>query len=186
MPSTTIPTTSIPSTTTSTSRKPYNSAEEEEESNGPSEITDDICLLPGGDPLVRVETAPSNARRIFTAIDILAAADDVWAVLTAYETLHHVVPSLVKNNVVYRTENGARLFQVGGAKVLPGVTFTAKTVLDVVTYLEGMLACTYNDFACTLLIQIFKLLFIIAWFVKYTYTFYSTALFCADVCCTIL
>ena len=39
--------------------------------------------------------------------------------------------------VVFRTaEGGARLAQVGGAKVLPGVTFTAKTVLDVNVYKE--------------------------------------------------
>jgi hypothetical protein len=39
--------------------------------------------------------------------------------------------------VVFLTpEGGARLAQVGGAKVLPGVTFTAKTVLDVCVYLE--------------------------------------------------
>eukprot|EP01041_Mallomonas_annulata_P010885 gene10885-22728_t len=106
--------------------------------DAPSEISDDICLLPGGDPLVFIEIAPSNARRIFTAIDIIAGADAVWDVLTAYETLHHVVPSLVKNEVLYRTPTGARLSQVGGAKVLPGVTFTAKTVLDVVTYMEGV------------------------------------------------
>jgi hypothetical protein len=39
--------------------------------------------------------------------------------------------------VVFRTpEGGARLAQVGGAKVLPGITFTAKTVLDVCVYKE--------------------------------------------------
>lgn len=98
-------------------------------------LTDDICLVPG-DPVVRIEEAPSNARRIFTGIDINCEIDRVWKVLTTYEKLHEVVPSLVKNQVLYRTERGARLSQVGGAKVLPGVTFTAKTVLDVVTYTE--------------------------------------------------
>jgi len=98
-------------------------------------LTDDICLVPG-DPIVRVEEAPSNARRIFTGIDINCDIDRVWNVLTCYEKLHEVVPSLVKNEVLYRTDHGARLSQVGGAKVLPGVTFTAKTVLDVVTYTE--------------------------------------------------
>ena len=33
-------------------------------------------------------------------------------------------------------KGGARLLQVGGAKVLPGVTFTAKILLDVDLYLE--------------------------------------------------
>ena len=34
------------------------------------------------------------------------------------------------------SDGGARLAQVGGAKVFPGVTFTAKTVLDVRVYRE--------------------------------------------------
>ena len=98
-------------------------------------LTDDICLVPG-DPIVRIEEAPGNARRIFTGIDINCDIRRVWSVLTNYEDLHQVIPSLVENEVVYRTARGARLSQVGGAKVLPGVTFTAKTVLDVITYLE--------------------------------------------------
>ena len=103
----------------------------------PPVLTDDICLLPGSDPIVRVEEAPSNSRRIFTGVDIMAPMDAVWDVLTAYERLQDVVPSLVRNRVLARTpDGGARLAQVGGAKVLPGVTFTAKTVLDVRIYTE--------------------------------------------------
>jgi hypothetical protein len=79
-------------------------------------LTDDICLVPG-DPIVRVEEAPGNSRRIFTGIDISCNIDTVWTLLTTYENLHKVVPSLVKNEVLSRTSNGARLLQVGGAKV---------------------------------------------------------------------
>ena len=87
----------------------------------PNYLTDDMCLVPGADPEVRIELAPKNARRIFTGVDILASIDSVWTVLTNYEELQLVVPSLVKNEVVYRTpEGGARLKQVGGAKVFPG------------------------------------------------------------------
>eukprot|EP00595_Chromulina_sp_UTEXLB2642_P000525 CAMPEP_0196762952 /NCGR_PEP_ID=MMETSP1095-20130614/3118_1 /TAXON_ID=96789 ORGANISM="Chromulina nebulosa, Strain UTEXLB2642" /NCGR_SAMPLE_ID=MMETSP1095 /ASSEMBLY_ACC=CAM_ASM_000446 /LENGTH=468 /DNA_ID=CAMNT_0042115119 /DNA_START=414 /DNA_END=1816 /DNA_ORIENTATION=+ len=103
----------------------------------PDLLTDDICLLPG-DPIIRIEEAPSNSRRIYSGIDILAPVDDVWKVLTNYERLQDVVPSLVKNEIVYRTaDGGARLAQVGSAKVLPGITFTAKTVLDVKIYPEN-------------------------------------------------
>ena len=97
----------------------FESIAEEELDNAPAVLTDDICLLPG-EPVVRIEEAPSNARRIFTGIDIIATIDDVWEVLTNYERLQDVVKSLVKNDVIYRTEQGARLLQVGGAKVLPG------------------------------------------------------------------
>ena len=105
--------------------------------SSPQFLTDDICLLPGSDPLVRIESAPGNARRIYTGVDIIASLDDVWSVLTNYERLQDVVPSLVKNEVMSRTASGgARLLQIGGAKVLPGVTFTAKTILDVNIYTE--------------------------------------------------
>lgn len=62
-------------------------------------LTDDICLFPGSEPIVRVEEAPSNARRIFTGVDIMADMESIWDVLTAFETLQDVVPSLVKNEV---------------------------------------------------------------------------------------
>ena len=62
-------------------------------------LTDDICLFPGSEPIVRVEEAPSNARRIFTGVDIMADMESIWDVLTAFETLQNVVPSLVKNEV---------------------------------------------------------------------------------------
>ena len=83
-------------------------------------LTDDICLVPG-DPIVRVEVAPSNARRIFTGIDINCNIDQVWGILTDYDNLHEVIPSLVKNEVVYKTARGARLSQVrGGCANGPG------------------------------------------------------------------
>jgi hypothetical protein len=67
----------------------------------------------------------------------MSNVDSIWEVLTAFDKLQEVVPSLVKNEVISLTGNGgARLSQVGGAKVLPGVTFTAKTVLDVSVYRE--------------------------------------------------
>jgi hypothetical protein len=62
-------------------------------------LTDDICLFPGSEPIVRVEEAPSNARRIFTGVDIMADMESIWEVLTAFERLQDVVPSLVKNEV---------------------------------------------------------------------------------------
>ena len=88
-------------------------------------------------PYVKIELAPYNSRRIYCGLDIIASMDSIWEVLTTYEKLQDCVPSLVKNEVLARTpDGGARLKQVGGARVLPGVTFTAKTVLDVRVYRE--------------------------------------------------
>jgi hypothetical protein len=108
----------------------------DDDNSSPAVLTDNICLVPG-DPIVRIEEAPSNSRRIYTGIDISCQVDDVWNVLTAYDSLQDIIPSIVKNEVLFLTSNGARLAQVGGAKVLPGVTFTAKIVLDVRAYLEN-------------------------------------------------
>lgn len=49
------------------------------------------------------------------------------------------VPNLVENEIVERLDNGgARLRQVGGAKLAPMVTFKATTTLDVRLYEEGL------------------------------------------------
>ncbi len=41
----------------------------------PAVLRDEVCLVPGS-PVVRVEVAPGNARRIFTGIDIVAEGCD--------------------------------------------------------------------------------------------------------------
>jgi hypothetical protein len=45
----------------------------------PPFINEDECLVPG-EPLVRVEKAPQNSRRIFAGIDIPVSVDEVWDV----------------------------------------------------------------------------------------------------------
>ena len=46
----------------------------------PPYIDSNSCLMPDAEPVVRVEKAPDNSRRIFAGIDISASADDVWNV----------------------------------------------------------------------------------------------------------
>lgn len=59
----------------------------------PPTLSEEVCLVPGL-PVVRVEAAPGNARRIFTGIDIVAECEDVcsivWSLLTDYESLPKV------------------------------------------------------------------------------------------------
>ena len=45
----------------------------------PPFLDPDSCLVPG-EPVVRVEKAPENSRRIFAGIDIMASVDEVWNV----------------------------------------------------------------------------------------------------------
>eukprot|EP00526_Cylindrotheca_closterium_P011870 CAMPEP_0113623928 /NCGR_PEP_ID=MMETSP0017_2-20120614/12328_1 /TAXON_ID=2856 /ORGANISM="Cylindrotheca closterium" /LENGTH=498 /DNA_ID=CAMNT_0000533929 /DNA_START=83 /DNA_END=1579 /DNA_ORIENTATION=- /assembly_acc=CAM_ASM_000147 len=120
------------------------------------------CLIPG-EPVVRVEKAPENSRRIFAGIDIMASVDDVWNVLTKYEELQNVIPNLVVNEVLelYNGEpankvtyeknvpeevqckqvadkmKGSLLKQVGGAKVA-GINFSARTCLEVREWPQGL------------------------------------------------
>ena len=65
----------------------------------PPFLDDDQCLIPG-EPVVRVEKAPENSRRIFAGIDVMASVDTVWDLLTDYENLDKVVPNLLVNNVL--------------------------------------------------------------------------------------
>jgi Polyketide cyclase / dehydrase and lipid transport len=132
----------------------------------PPFLGEDQCLVPG-EPVVRVEKAPENSRRIFAGIDIPHSVDDVWKLLTNYANLQDVVPNLVVNEVLeeYNTDfikaktsmtpvdsgkpeevqcqdlanqmKGAKLRQVGGAKVA-GIRFSARTTLEVREWPEGM------------------------------------------------
>ena len=66
----------------------------------PPFIGEDECLVPG-EPVVRVERAPQNSRRIFAGVDIPSASvNDVWELLTDYPNLGRVVPNLVVNEVL--------------------------------------------------------------------------------------
>jgi len=129
----------------------------------PPSLDSQQCLVPG-EAVVRVETAPSNSRRIFAGIDIYSSVDTVWKLLTDYDKLQDVIPNLVKNEVVARydgissindgaeddiqhlkqhspeiqlTKKGARLSQIGGAKVF-GIDFSARTTLDVREWPQGL------------------------------------------------
>jgi len=114
----------------------------DDEDQSPVVLDPAICLVPGK-PVVRVEKAPGNARRIFTGIDIVSEEPDVlevvWQTLSDYANLAKVVPNLVDNEVLGTTEDGGvRLRQVGGAKLAPGVVFRATTTVDVKTYHNGL------------------------------------------------
>jgi hypothetical protein len=126
----------------------------------PPFLNEDQCLVPG-EPVIRVEKAPENSRRIFAGIDIMASVDKVWAVLTDYSNLQKVVPNLVVNEVlelydgstnckvdtslpedeqceqISQQMRGSLLRQVGGAKVA-GINFSARTKLEVREWPQGL------------------------------------------------
>lgn len=106
------------------------------------------------EPVVSIENAPDNTRRIYAYIDIEAKTSDVWNVLLDYDNLPNVIPNLASNETleVYepretssalgfeeliKTKGGALLFQVGTARVL-GIKFSARITLDVREWPEGL------------------------------------------------
>ena len=128
-------------------------------------IGEDQCLV-AGEPVARVEKAPENSRRIFAGIDIPHSVDEVWKLLTDYPNLQKVVPNLVVNEVIEEYNNfegssstvetvnatapeeiqcqqlanqmkGAKLRQIGGAKVA-GIQFSARTTLEVREWPDGL------------------------------------------------
>jgi len=154
---------SAPTTTTTTIN--YSDVDFSLSEMAPPFIDEEQCLVPG-EAVIRVEKAPENSRRIFAGIDIMASVDDVWNVLTDYENLQKVVPNLVTNKVmelysgddtkylddvlkdaqltpeqqckaIAQTMKGAKLFQVGGAKVV-GINFSARTTLEVREWPNGL------------------------------------------------
>lgn len=71
----------------------------ESTSMGEISATSNIELLPTREPYVSIEVAPSNSRRIFTGVDIMADMESIWNVLTAFDRLQEVVPSLISSEV---------------------------------------------------------------------------------------
>ena len=61
------------------SKLSFDDVDYESSEMAPPFLDPDSCLVPG-EPVVRVEKAPENSRRIFAGIDILASVDDVWNV----------------------------------------------------------------------------------------------------------
>ena len=58
----------------------------------PPFINEDECLVPG-EPLVRVEKAPQNSRRIFAGIDIPVSVEEVWKVSACFQSHHDRIES---------------------------------------------------------------------------------------------
>lgn len=64
-----------------------------------STTSNTIVMLRDREPYVYIELSPANSRRIYTGVDIMSPIESIWEVLTAFDSLQNVVPSLVKNEV---------------------------------------------------------------------------------------
>ncbi|XP_022158714.1 uncharacterized protein LOC111025172 isoform X2 [Momordica charantia] len=79
---------------------------------------------------IKIEKLGNNSRRIYSRIGIDAPLQAVWNILTDYERLADFIPGLALSQIVYKTDNHARLFQVGQQNLAFGLKFNAKGTID--------------------------------------------------------
>ena len=78
---------------------------------------------------VQAEQMKGRQRRISAKIQIPAAVEQVWTLLTDYEALPNFIPNLAKSKRLEHPEGGLRLEQVGTQRLLR-LNFSARVVLD--------------------------------------------------------
>ncbi len=78
---------------------------------------------------VQTEEIAQRQRQITAKIQIPRSAEQVWHVLTDYETLSDFIPNLAKSRRLQHPTGGIRLEQVGSQRLLR-FNFSARVVLD--------------------------------------------------------
>lgn len=86
----------------------YSSLDEEEE----EEEEDKSELECGDGEYFEIEKLGRNTRRIRSRIAIDAPLHTIWNILTDYERLADFIPGLALSQLLHKTDNYARLFQV--------------------------------------------------------------------------
>ncbi|CAL8129827.1 unnamed protein product [Prunus armeniaca] len=79
---------------------------------------------------VEIEKTGNNCRRIQSEIGIEAPLNTVWNLLTDYERLADFIPGLAVCRLLHKTDNYARLFQIGQQNLAFGLKFNAKGIVD--------------------------------------------------------
>jgi ribosome-associated toxin RatA of RatAB toxin-antitoxin module len=78
---------------------------------------------------VRTERLAERHRQISARIQIPRAIEQVWQVLTDYETLADFIPNLARSHRLEHPAGGIRLEQVGTQRLL-NFNFSARVILD--------------------------------------------------------
>ncbi|AFZ31886.1 SRPBCC family protein [Gloeocapsa sp. BRSZ] len=78
---------------------------------------------------VQTERLAERYRRISARIHIPHAIEQVWQVLTDYETLADFIPNLARSQRLEHPKGGIRLEQVGTQRLL-NFNFSARVILD--------------------------------------------------------
>lgn len=81
------------------------------------------------DVTLTTEQLEARQRRLTATIAIPASVEQVWQVLSDYESLAEFIPNLAKSQLIERPGGGIRLEQVGNQRFLR-LKFSARVVLD--------------------------------------------------------
>ncbi|KAL2502236.1 uncharacterized protein Fot_36084 [Forsythia ovata] len=79
---------------------------------------------------IEIEKTGKNSRRIRSKVTMQASLEAVWGILTDYERLADFVPSLAVSRLLEKSDNFARLFQIGQQDLAFGLKFNAKGTID--------------------------------------------------------
>ncbi|KAL2502112.1 Polyketide cyclase/dehydrase and lipid transport protein [Forsythia ovata] len=79
---------------------------------------------------IEIEKTGKNSRRIRSKVTMRANLEAVWGILTDYEGLADFVPSLAVSRLLEKSDNFARLFQIGQQDLAFGLKFNAKGTID--------------------------------------------------------
>ncbi|XP_071922664.1 uncharacterized protein [Coffea arabica] len=79
---------------------------------------------------IEIQKTGYNRRRIQSRVSVDASLQSVWNVLTDYEKLADFIPGLAVSQLLQKTDNFVRLFQIGQQNLAFGLKFKAKGVID--------------------------------------------------------
>lgn len=90
-------------------------------------IASNVALLQ--DVKVQTEAVAERQRQITAKIQIPHPVEQVWQVLTNYESLADFIPNLAQSRLLAHPQGGIRLEQIGSQRFLR-LNFSARVVLD--------------------------------------------------------
>lgn len=110
---------------------------------------------------VQIEKIAERQRQITAKLQIPQSVEQVWKVLTDYESLPDFVPNLTKSRLLKHPQGGIRLEQVGSGRFLR-LNFCARVVLDLEEYFPKeinfrMVEGDFKDFSGSWLLEPYSL-----------------------------
>ena len=103
----------------------YNDIDYESSEMAPPFLDPNSCLMPDAEPVVRVERAPDNSRRIFAGIDIIASTDDVWNVSFIFFCACCPFDTVISTMLLYYSQCFILMW-------IPAISSNSKITIDII------------------------------------------------------